>query len=306
MANPVTSGAQATTARTAGAPLPRAVGVALNRAAPTLLPDPAVPARQLAGGRTNRVWLVPRPQGDLVVKLFANPDDNPLYPNVAEVEYAVLHHLDGRDLAPRPRALVDTPEGVALIYDHLPGPRWSGDPAPVARLLGRLHATPQPAIRGLPAGQAALRAQVRLILTECSAAGRDRLTREEPPAVAAPAPTRRLIHTDVVPANLVMTATGLRLIDWQCPALGDPAEDIASFLSPAMQTLYGQGPLPRQDAERFLHAYPDRETIRRYRILAPLYHWRIAAYCLWKAERGADGYALALERELAAIGAGPV
>ena len=52
----------------------------------------------------------------------------------------------------------------------------------------------------------------------------------------------------------------MRLIDWQCPALGDPAEDIACFLSPAMQVIYGAGPLDAA-RERQLRV---RESFQRY------------------------------------------
>jgi thiamine kinase len=39
-----------------------------------------------------------------------------------------------------------------------------------------------------------------------------------------------LLHTDVVPGNLILGDKGLQLIDWQCPAIGDPIVDIMMFL----------------------------------------------------------------------------
>ena len=101
-----------------------------------------------------------------------------------------------------------------------------------------------------------------------------------------------------MPGNIIATPNGPVLIDWQCPARGDPAEDLATFLSPAMHWLY-RGKLP-DEAERaqFLDAYPDPVVVDRYLRLAPLFRWRMAAHCLWKAERGAADYATALKLEL--------
>ena len=68
-----------------------------------------------------------------------------------------------------------------------------------------------------------------------------------------------------------------------------------------MQYLYGAGPLNGGDVSLFLAAYPDKDVVIRYRMLAPLYHLRIAAYCQWKLERGDPDYAQALQLELSAI-----
>ena len=95
-----------------------------------------------------------------------------------------------------------------------------------------------------------------------------------------------LLHGDPVPANIIAGARSLRLIDWQCPAIGDPCEDLAVFLSPAMQMTYRGSKLGTRETSEFLSAYPDPGIIARYRQLAPWYHWRMAAYCLWQAANG--------------------
>jgi thiamine kinase-like enzyme len=84
---------------------------------------------------------------------------------------------------------------------------------------------------------------------------------------------------------LILGDNGLRLIDWQCPAIGDPIVDIMMFLSPGMHEIYGAGKLPMKDYEAFLMNLTP-ELRNRYNMLAPLYHWRLAAYCFWKAEQG--------------------
>src|SRR6185369_14568367 len=74
-------------------------------------------------------------------------------------------------------------------------------------------------------------------------------------------------------------AEGLKVIDWQCPAAGDSAEDLAAFLSPAFQILYGCTPLAESEEAEMLEAYDDAPTIERLRLLRPFYDWRMAAYC---------------------------
>jgi thiamine kinase-like enzyme len=106
-----------------------------------------------------------------------------------------------------------------------------------------------------------------------------------------------LLHTDVVPGNLILGDKGLRLIDWQCPAIGDPVVDIMMFLSPGMHEIYGSGKLSIKEHETFLMNL--RPKLRsRYNILGPIYHWRLAAYCFWKAEQGFIEYEKAALAEI--------
>jgi thiamine kinase len=260
------------------------------------------PWRALPGGRTNRVWLIGTGAAAVVCKVYARGDDNPLYPNLADDEFAALMALRGSGLAPEPVGRLHGTDMEVVLYGHVAGQAWSGDPAPVARLLGRVHAIPPgQGLRLLQSGDAALRAQIRGILATCG--DRHGLPSDIPSAPVAPVSRPALIHTDVVAGNIIVNGATLALIDWQCPALGDPAEDLASFLSPAMQSLYGNAPLEASATARFLAAYPDAGIAARYRLLAPLFHWRIAAYCQWKAERGAADYAPARDLERAALDA---
>ena len=117
----------------------------------------------------------------------------------------------------------------------------------------------------------------------------------------APTADRVLLHCDIVPGNLIENSGGLFLIDWQCPAIGDPVEDIAIFLSPAMQTLYRGHPLSPEEREQFLESY--HTQAERYQTLAPAYHYRMAAYCQWQVERGFPDYAAGRDAEIAALNA---
>lgn len=87
------------------------------------------------------------------------------------------------------------------------------------------------------------------------------------------------IHTDCGPGNIIANNTAVYLIDWQCPAIGDPVEDLINFSSPAIQILYGLGPLSEADLNLFIDHYPEEETVSRYYQLRPIYHRRMAIFC---------------------------
>lgn len=244
--------------------------------------------RGMPGGRVNRLWRA----GDLVIKCHAPGGASPLFPNDAGAEARALHLLAPLGLAPALRARGDG----WIAYAHVPGRTWRRDPAMVAAALARIHALPGEGFRDLASGSAAVLAQGAAIAARC----RGRLPPPPPDPGVPPHPAPRLIHGDPVAGNLIVTRGRTILpIDWQCPARGDPAEDLAIFLSPAMQRIYRGRPLSAAEAADFLAAYPCVDTVARLRALWPAFRWRMAAHCLWKAERGAPGYAEALALELA-------
>lgn len=255
----------------------------------------------LDGGRTNWVWKVGEDEQAVICKLYAAEDNNPVYPNLPGTEYDTLKALHAYGIAPEPLALLNSTDGDLLIYRCLNGETWQRDATPVADLLGRLHSIGlRFPLRRLASGSAALLQQSRMIL-------RGLETAFDPPtwmATAMPVPPTvdlAILHTDVVPGNIISSAGTLRLIDWQCPALGDPCEDIASFLSPAMQLLYRGQPLSADEQDAFLASYPNQRIVDRYQSLAPYYHLRIAAYCAWKLAKGEHDYAAAFKAEVAAL-----
>jgi hypothetical protein len=262
---------------------PPAAHAALARLDPDLRPEDWQP---MVGGRSNAVWRV----GSFVVKHHRPDAASPLFPNDPVAEATALTLLSPLGLAPRLRA-----SGADwIIYDHAVGSIWQGDPAPVARMLHRLHsaALPPGVFRPLPNGSAAILAHGASFA---------------PPGLPAPPPDPGLppvaacpVHADVVPGNILATPSGPLLIDWQCPGMGDPAEDLATLTSPAMIWLYTGQIAVSAWADALFAAYPCAETVGRTRALRPLYHWRIAAHCAWKAARGDADYARALQIELTA------
>lgn len=273
---------------------------------PTALPDPLAPPhalvaavraalpglargawRPVPGGRVNRLWRC----GALMVKLHDPAGASPLFPNDPGAEARALADLAPLGLAPRLRA-----RGAGWIaYDQVPGRPWRRGPGAVAQALARVHGLDGGAFRDLPSGSAAVLAQAAGILAQCRGA----LPPAPPDPGVAPHPAPVLVHGDAVPGNAILRRDGqVVLIDWQCPGRGDPAEDLAIFLSPAMQRLYRGRPLSADEAAAFLAAYPCPDTVARLRTMWPVFRWRMAAHCLWKAQRGAPGYAEALALEL--------
>ncbi|MBD3676957.1 MAG: phosphotransferase [Rhodobacteraceae bacterium] len=257
--------------------------------------------RALPGGRTNRIWRVRGGGIDLVCKCYAGDGASPLFPNDPQAEALALKSLAGTGLAPRLHAL-DEEGGACLLYNFLPGDGAATPPEEVARLLRRLHDMPPPnGLRQLASGADAILETGDRALKDCPPDTAARLISLRPAPVDVSEGPSVFLHGDPVPANVVGGADGPALIDWQCPALGDPCEDLAIFLSPAMQVLYGGTPLDPAQSETVLAAYGDAKTTKRYRALALHFHWRMAAHCLWKAARGDADYARAAELEIAAL-----
>ena len=244
------------------------------------------PLSPLSGGRTNHVWRV----GNRVLKRTRPDAATPLFPNDPAAEAQALRLFAPEGLAPELRAI----SGEWLLIAHLPGAIWgqcpNQDPAPVARALGRLHRLAvTKGFRPLPNGTAALRQDALRV-----AAGLALPPLPEVPDLPPVGPCP--VHADAVPGNIICAPKGVMLIDWQCPGLGDPAEDLATFLSPAMQWLYTGRSLTPDQRARFLHAYPDRPTVARVRALEPLYAWRMIAHCSYRAAQGDADYAQALQQ----------
>ena len=251
---------------------------------------------RLQGGRSNRVWRA----GHTVIKLYSRGSTNPLFANDWRREEASLVALSRTGMVPR---LLETGEFNGhhwLAYSHIQGENWRADTGHVAQLLGRLH--DQTGIPKLPLGvngSAEIANQTQKILTLCQ--NRSHILEQQPSTEVAAYEKPVLIHGDPVPGNLLEHDGTLTLIDWQCPQMGDPAEDLALFLSPAMQLLYRGSQLSGEEENTFLEAYPDRRIVERLQVLKPWYHWRMAAYCQWKLEQGGERDAEAMGLELQAL-----
>ncbi len=257
---------------------------------------------ELSGGRTNRVWRFREGDRLCVLKLFAPEGASSLFPNDPRAEHLILKALNHTGLAPDIRAAGSLTHGRWILYAYLPGQSWDHDAGLVGVALRKVHALPGlSGLRLAPNGSADVMSQTLTILGACRGAMATALRDMQPPDPSVSQTPPRVIHGDPVPANILISGSSATFIDWQCPALGDPCDDLAIFLSPAMQHIYRGKPLSPSEYDAFFASYDDADMQNRYQTLAPLFHWRMAAHCLWKAERGADDYAKAFSLEHAAL-----
>jgi len=247
------------------------------------LADPqGLTAAPLQGGYQNQVFRVRGPKVDWVVKQFHPAAEITMFPNDAVTESFALKRLAPHGVAPRPVAFIEDEDKPVLVYEFYPGRPWSGDLAAVAGLLRRLMRIDVEGFRQVSITPDELLAQGDLFARHTPAAARGRLLAARPQPIEVAPVRRRLVHTDFGPGNLIEGADGLIAIDWQCPAAGDPAEDLTAFLSPAFQILYGRAPLTAAQEQALLAAHGDPETLDRLRHMRRFFDWRMAAYCVMR------------------------
>ncbi|HKY46683.1 MAG TPA: phosphotransferase [Acidimicrobiia bacterium] len=254
---------------------------------------------KLAGGYRNFIHRVEGEDLDCVVKQYAPPDDNPLFPLLFEDEWRSLSAFEQYGIAPR--LIATDPDRRLLAYRFIPGDVWDGDLVGLGALLSKVGQVPAPGwLRKLPSGVGELRAHTIRILAEVADPPGGLLDHFDVPEGSFPT---RLVHTDCGPGNVIGGSGQYVLVDWQCPGRGDPVEDLAAATSPGVQILYGRVPLGKADVDELLVSYGDANATERYRWKAPLYSARFAAYCAWRIERlsqhsDADRYREALAAEL--------
>lgn len=248
----------------------------------------------LHGGRSNHLFWGDFPDGKLVLKFFDDARSNPLFPNTVRDEQNALLALTDTGLAPIFRGLTKTDFGDCIVYDFIDGTVPLQTSAQTMTALARLHSHGGAQIfRHIPSAPSDIRAQGMSFL-EHDLSPRAVLLRANVPEVSnVPVAVSCFLHGDPTPANSVITSQGLSFVDWQCPALGDPIHDLAIALSPAMHVVDGADSLSDAQTDTLLAAYGNTEVTDRYRVLAPLYHWRMACYCQWKARNGEAAFAAA-------------
>ena len=172
----------------------------------------------------------------VIVKIYdtSTQATNPLYPNLPAIEVRSLDYLSRLDIAPR---LLDSWEkqtvngdetSATLVYEYLAGNVWQTDTAAVAQLLSRLHdpmVTPPPHwLRPLPLSAHEVCLHGEAILLRVNASEVDCLKQLRPRSPSREEVTKKsVIHGDCWGGNFIQGEMGLRLIDWQCPGVGDAA-----------------------------------------------------------------------------------
>jgi thiamine kinase len=242
-----------------------------------LVDEPACFSK-LTGGFHNAVWLIEIGDQQLVAKCFSETMMGTLFPNLPVDEAEALRRLEGLDVAPR---LVGFwPEVSLLVYEYVEGSMWNSDMVGVAELLLRKEVADPNGFRTVPLTSEDILIEGDLLFARCASEA----VEFRPKPIAIPKLEKlSLIHTDVG-VNLVGAGSGLRLIDWQCPATGDICEDIYSFLSPAFQILGGRPPLTDAQISIFWNALDRPDLAHRYEQLRASFAWRFSGYCAWQAQ----------------------
>jgi thiamine kinase len=251
---------------------------------------------RLAGGYLNQVFRVRGKEGgddaDWVVKAFMPETELALFPNLPEDERKATYLASTIGRAPAPVSYFETVDGPVLVYEYCEGEIWQEGVGDVGLLLRDLRTldTTDYTFREVPMTPADILAEGDAFLPTIVSETRWHLAKARPRPIAIDPVSRSFLHTDIGPGNIIVAKdTGwLVVIDWQCPAVGDPVQDAIAFLSPAFQILYGRQPLtPNQEAE-FFEAYDDPELKRRYDAMLPFYDWRMAGYCATRQQKYAS------------------
>lgn len=255
----------------------------------------------LKGGYLNEVLKVTTGASSLVLKRFAPAASGTLFPNLPDDEARALGLLGPLGVAPH--LLGYWPDQALMACSFVEGGQWHSGTRDVARLILRKEAADPVGFRKVPTDPAAILAEGDALFARCKAS--PATARPVPVTLAAP-PRLSLIHTDLGASNLIGAGAGLRIIDWQCPAAGDLVEDIYSFLSPGFHILNLHATLTPDAVAEFWAALARPDLQARHRALRPYYAWRMAAYCLWRAETRPEAdirarYANAYTAELAHI-----
>lgn len=268
-------------------PDPSALSVAQARAFLTTAGFGPCKVAVMKGGLWNRLFRVDAPGQRLTLKHYAVLPPGLLFPNLPEAEALALQRLAGLGVAPD--LIGFWPTARVLIYAHIEGVHWSGDPARVARLLGLVAAVDCSGFRPLSVTPAAILTEGDGMFARCAPDDLTRAWQDQRPATVAMAPgPLSLVHSDVGAGNLIGAGDGLRLIDWQCPGAGDAAEDICSFLSPAVQAVNHRPPLTPDQRTRFLAALGRPDVAARAVMIEPFHAYRHAAYCCLRRQMAPD------------------
>ncbi|MCA9838856.1 MAG: aminoglycoside phosphotransferase family protein [Trueperaceae bacterium] len=245
----------------------------------------------LKGGYWNEVYRIQGDGFDWVLKRFYQEALRArLYPMLPDSEALALKTLKGKALAPEFVAYFPAQEHerAVLIYHYVPGSLYSGNIANIATLMRQLHKldVADAPFRVLPQTPEEILKQADELL---AASQDDELGRNlkalRPEAIAMPLVEKpSLVHTDAWIGNFIGENNQLRLIDWQCPGLGDPAEDIWTFLESGFQQLINLPLYSTTEKVSFLETYADETLKKRLELLRPYFAYRVAAHCVMRIQ----------------------
>ena len=235
--------------------------------------------RRIAGGLTNRSYIVVTGSEQLVLRLDA--EQTSAFGLDRHTELQILRNAAEASLAPQVRYA--EPEAGILLYEYLPGPVWNRASLDdddnldrAANLLRNVHALPASGAILDPLAAASRYAAVASRNAELrahTALWMDIVRAAPEPAAGC------CCHNDVTASNIIgaIGDHSLKLLDWEYACDNDPWFDVASLIA--------YHDLDRRQSDRLLQAYagdPSSEAQERLESQLRLYD---AIQALWLAAR---------------------
>ena len=256
---------------------------------------------KLSGGHSNCLWRVETLTGTIVVKSYPKVWNNPVFGNSPELESLSLELFAPLNVSPA-KLGGGTADGAAfLVYEHLNQVDKPVCTEEVGRLLRQVHKVD---LSKSSLGNVAAQAPnpiISLLQTDTIWPEKLKMALEEAQQNISKSKVRCLLHGDPTLSNIVQSENGLRLLDWQCPRLGDPCWDIAVFMSPAMRMAYGHSEIISEEADQFFYGYGEQTVRDRFETKQTSYSAIFAAYSFLQMQKGQLEYTTGFEAEMALL-----
>jgi aminoglycoside phosphotransferase (APT) family kinase protein len=230
--------------------------------------------REIAGGRTNRSYLVSTKDGRFVLRL----DGEPAEPLGLDRATELLIQRRAAEAGLAAAVVYADPDAGVLISEYLPGPVWTRRSLDdnrnlevLAEVLRAVHALPA---SGTRFDAPAIARRYAAVLGREAAHGPEVARCVHDAEAAPPADEYACCHNDVVASNII--GAGLpRLLDWEYACDNEPYFDLASTI--------GYHDLDRGRADALLAAYTGASPAEhRERLEAQLRRYKALEY-LWFA-----------------------
>lgn len=262
--------------------------------------------RPLPRGNWNENYLVDTGDRKLVLKIYSSGCEG-FRSNSARIEYISLRALERTSLVPRPIHLDGSRTSMdkdVLIYEYVPGETLKGfddakipalakmlsvihlqDPYPLRKAIKTYASDPKDMIRRLSTALEKHRSEDRYAIRL-----RESLDHAASMSHMSHPYRSSIIHTDLVPSNIIEYEGSFFLIDWQSPRIGDPAFDIWAMTSSVFNLWDLGSPMPSSMKEKLIEEYirltGDLTLRSRIRSKELLWLIELGMYCLQMSSMG--------------------
>jgi len=256
----------------------------------------------LSGGLWNDVYRVKTTSQDWIVKSMEEDNSKSrFYPNQPQQEKEALELLASLDIAPELVAFFPAEHNnpAILIYEFASGHMLTKelhleDRKPmlklVAELLAKQHSTDidQSEFRQVPAQPNAMMLLAKNLLSNVEDDNNTKRLQHFESTLENNLNTIKakdvLLHTDAWAGNFIFNKSRnkLTLIDWQCPAIGDPTFDIWTFACSGYNLLEGERLFNDEEKQFFIDCYielsGDKNFKERFEYFEAYFTYQVAAH----------------------------